>query len=213
MNFWKNLPNDIQIQVLLRLDNYTIIYLHENNINLPVNYIKIYKEIALKDNEKFNLFLYNFIELDRLIYWIKTNNKSIINFLYKIMEQVKYKAILLFFTFLYSSEEFIDYIINNFAILNCTSVYNKKKNIQYYGIELIAIKLRNSLYTKSLLILDEICNIFFNNNLFIRNKLMNYKTNSKINISYFYWVDKAYKNILKNNKDLVFIENIKLDEE
>ncbi len=209
MIFWKKLPNDIQNQILLTLEHSTIIYLYENGISLSDKFINLYKEFYCKNDEKYELFLYNYIELDRFIYWIKTNNISIINFLYKKMDQVKYKAILLFFSFLYSTEEFIDYIINNFPIINSTPVHKK----EYYGIELVAIKLRNNYYIKDIYLLDLICNLFFNNNQFIRSKLFNYRSNSKINISYFYWVDKAYKNLKKNRRDLIYIEEFENNEE
>jgi len=61
--------------------------------------------------------------------------------------------------------------------------------------------------------LNNICKIFFNNNQSIRNKLFNYIPSSKINISYFYWTDKAYKNIKKKNKDLINIEDIENEKE
>ncbi len=208
MSFWKKLPYDIQTEILLSFDIETILYFYENNIKLSEHFIELFKK-SIQDREKLNLFLFSYIEIDRLINWIKRDNKSIIHFLYKDMEQVKYRSDIIFFSFLYSSEEFIEYVLKNMAYINLT-IYNKRKNAYYYGIELIAIKLRNGYYTKSLGLLNEVSEIFFINNTSIKNKLLNYRSQSKINISYFYRIEKAYQKIqIKNNDSLFFnIENL-----
>jgi hypothetical protein len=208
MSFWKELSNDIQIEILMNFDDITILYFYENNIRLPDYFIDLYKKKKINKRD-YNNYIYNFMGVDRIIYWIQTDNTNIIEFLYIKMEYDKFLECLLFFSLLYGTEYFINYLMEKFSIEKLINLnYHIIDHSYFYGYELIAFKLRNGFFTKGSKYLSDMCDNFAYKNTFIRNKLINYRSNEKISMRYFYIIEKVYKEMVKKeSKKLNNIED------
>ncbi len=209
MSIWKKLPYNIQNEILSYFDLMMILHFYENHVRLSDHFIDYYKKniIITKQQKSVLETLFKFIELDRLIFWIQNDNKNIIEFLYVKMEQKKLMNNLLFFCLLYASEDFLNYILENFNFENIIYLnYKCNDNCYIYGLELLAIKLRNGIVTKGYKYINDTCDLYFDKNIFIKNKILNYRSKSKINIRYFYLIDKLYKEYIEKmnlNKSVV----------
>ncbi len=209
MSIWKKLPYNIQNEILSYFDLMMILHFYENHVRLSDHFIDYYKKniIITKQQKPVLETLFKFIELDRLIFWIQNDNKNIIEFLYVKMEQKKLMNNLLFFCLLYASEDFLSYILENFNFENIIYLnYKCNDNCYIYGIEILAIKLRNGIMTKGYKYINDTCDLYFDKNIFIKNKILNYRSKSKINIRYFYLIDKLYKEYIEKmnlNKSVV----------